>query len=338
MSKGAAFSLIVVVAALTAGFACNDILGIRAPSESPDGGGGTGAPSGAAGTRGTGGAGGSAGTGAKGGTAGSHTAGTTGTGNTTGKAGTTGTGNVTGQAGTTGTGNVTGQAGTTGAGNVTGRAGTTGTGNVTGQAGTTGTGNTTGQAGTTGTAPTCGASFAVQSAGFVTMPSKAGTCWSGYGYTYVDAYGSTVSPSTPPAFSACGSPCSLTMTGNILAVTGTNYSFEGLGFGLGQIWAGTANAEVAPTGTGLTIAFANTTPASLPLRAQITDGTTTWCYTVTGASPVTIPYASFNTKCYDTPPDGTAYAKAPINAIQLQIAGGTTAGAVNVTITSITEN
>jgi hypothetical protein len=327
MSRRVAFSSIVVVAALTAGFACNDILGIRAPSESPDGGGGTGAPSGAAGTRGTGGAGGSAGTGAKGGTAGSHTAGTTGAGNTTGRAGTTGTGNVTGQAGTTGTGNVTGQAGTTG------------TGNVTGQAGTTGTGNVTGQAGTTGTAPTCGASFAVESTGFVTMPSKAGTCWSGYAYTNVDTYGSTASPASPtPGFSTCGSPCSLTLTGNILAVTGTNYSFEGLGFALGQISGGTANAEVAPTGTGLTIAFTNTTPPSFPLRAQITDGTTTWCYTVTGGSPATIPYASFNTKCYDSPPDGTVYAKNPINAIQLQIAGGTTSGAVKVTIMSVTEN
>ena len=267
----------------------------------------------------------------------------TGSGNTTGSAGTTGSGNTTGHAGTTGSGNTTGNAGTTGhagttgTGNITGQAGTTGTGNTTGQAGTTGTGNTTGQAGTTGT--TCGASFAVQSTGFVTMPSKAGTCWSGYAYTYVDTYGSTVSPSSPtPGYSACGSPCSLTMTGNILAVTGIMYSFEGLGFGLGQIAGGTANAEVAPTGTGLTIAFTNTTPASLPLRAQITDGTTTWCYTVAGASPVNIPYTSFNTKCYDSPPDGTAYAKGPINAIQLQIAGGTAAGAVNVTITSVTEN
>ncbi len=270
-------------------------------------------------------------------------AGTTGSGNTTGQAGTTGSGNTTGHAGTTGSGNTTGNAGTTGhagttgTGNITGQAGTTGTGNTTGQAGTTGTGNTTGQAGTTGT--TCGASFAVQSTGFVTMPSKAGTCWSGYAYTYVDTYGSTVSPSSPtPGYSACGSPCSLTMTGSILAVTGTNYSFEGLGFGLGQIAGGTGNTEVAPTGTGLTIAFTNTTPASLPLRAQITDGTTTWCYTVAGASPVNIPYTSFNTKCYDSPPDGTAYAKVPINAIQLQIAGGTAAGAVNVTITSVTEN
>ncbi len=146
-------------------------------------------------------------------------------------------------------------------------------------------------------------------------------------------------PSSPtPGFSTCGSPCSLTLTGNILAVTGANYSFEGLGFGLGQISGGMANSEVAPTGTGLTIAFTNTTPASLPLRAQITDGTTTWCYTVTGGSPAIIPYASFNTKCYDSPPDGTAYAKGPINAIQLQIAGGTTSGAVKVTIMSVTEN
>jgi hypothetical protein len=259
--------------------------------------------------------------------------------NGTGHAGTNGSGNTTGQAGTFGSGNTTGQAGTFGSGNTTGQAGTTGTGNVTGQAGTTGTGTGTGSAGVTGTAPTCGASFAVESTGFVTMPSKAGTCWSGYAYTYVDMYGSTAMPSSPtPGFSMCESPCSLTLTGTIKAVTAANYSFEGLGFGLGQISGGMANSEVAPTGTGLTIAFANTTPASLPLRAQITDGTTTWCYTVTATSPVTIPYGSFNTKCYDSPPDGTPYAMNPINAIQLQIAGGTAPGAVKLTIMSVTEN
>ncbi len=51
-----------------------------------------------------------------------------------------------------------------------------------------------------------------------------------------------------------------------------------------------------------------------------------------------IAYSSFNTKCYDMPADGTAYAKHPINAIQLQVAGGSAGGAYSLAITSITEN
>jgi hypothetical protein len=46
----------------------------------------------------------------------------------------------------------------------------------------------------------------------------------------------------------------------------------------------------------------------------------------------------FNTKCYDSPPDGTAYAMQPINAFQLQVAGGGTAGSYNITLTSVVEN
>ena len=64
---------------------------------------------------------------------------------------------------------------------------------------------------------------------------------------------------------------------------------------------------------------------------------TTWCYTVTGASPVNIPYSSFTQQCYNPTP-GTAYAKNPIDQIQLQIAGGTAAGTLNLAITSVTEN
>jgi hypothetical protein len=40
---------------------------------------------------------------------------------------------------------------------------------------------------------------------------------------------------------------------------------------------------------------------------------------VTGASPVTIPYKSFNTKCWDD--SGTAYAGADIEAVLLLVPG-----------------
>jgi hypothetical protein len=243
------------------------------------------------------------------GTGGSHTGGTTGTG--------TGGTIVTGTGGTH-TGGVSGTG--TGGTIVTGTGGTT----------TAGTGGTSGGA-------TCGASFAVSSAGFVTMPAKGGACWSGYAYTFDDT-ASVVSPVSPtPGFSACGDPCVLTMTGTV-AASGTTYPYVGLAYNLGQSQSGgSTNTAVTPTGSGLTFTFAESAPAGTALRAQITDGTNTWCATVTGASPVSIPYASFAESCYNTPP-GTTYAKNPINALQLQIASGTTAGAFSLTITSVTEN
>ena len=254
----------------------------------------------------------------------------TGTGGTSTGTGGSHTGGTTGTGGIKGTGGIITGTGGTHTGGVTGTGGTSSTGGITGTGGTA-----TGTGGTTGTT-TCGASFAISSSGFVTMPAKGGACWSGYGYTYGDKYGTTFLPAD---FSACGEPCKLTETGNIVAVSGTMYSFIGLGFNLGDSSSGgTAHPTVTPTGTGLTFTFTDTAPAGTAFRAQITDGTTTWCYTVTGASPVTVPYASFNTMCYDSPPDGTAYAKAPINAIQLQVAGGTAGGAVSITITSVTEN
>ena len=54
---------------------------------------------------------------------------------------------------------------------------------------------------------------------------------------------------------------------------------------------------------------------------------------------VTIPYSSFNTKCYDSPaPDGTAYAKNPISAFQLQVPGGSAAGTYTIALTGVKEN
>ena len=181
------------------------------------------------------------------GTGGTHTGGTTGT----------GTGGIV----TTGTGG-THTGGTTGAGG-THTGGTTGTGGIV----TTGTGGTivTATGGTSGGA-TCGASFAVSSAGFVTMPAKGGACWSGYAYTFDDAT-SVVSPVSPtPGFSACGDPCVLTMTGTV-AASGTTYPYVGLAYNLGQSQSGgTTNTAVTPTGSGLTFTFAETAPAGSALR------------------------------------------------------------------------
>jgi hypothetical protein len=263
-----------------------------------------------------------------------NSGGSTGSGGSQNKGGSTGSGGSgVSSGGTTGSGGAKG--GSTGSGGA--RGGSTGSGGtVVSSGGTTGSGgsvstgsggsSTTGSGGNTQVA--CTTAFDVSSAGFVTMPVKGGTCWSGYAYTYGDTYGSTFLPMTPT---------SLMSSGMIVAVSGTMYSYVGLAFNLGQTNSGgTTNTPVTPTGTGLTFQYTATNPAMTSLRIQITDGTTIWCATaVNGQS---IPYTSFNTKCYDSPPDGTAYGKQAINAIQLQVAGGMGSGAYTLAITSVTEN
>ncbi len=94
----------------------------------------------------------------------------------------------------------------------------------------------------------------------------------------------------------------LRMTGNIVAVSGSNYSYAGMGFNLGQPLGGTTNTPVTPRGTGLTFNFSNaSTGTGLVLRAQVTNGTTTWCTNIT-SSPAVVPYSSFTVNCYNTPP------------------------------------
>ncbi len=272
-----------------------------------------------------GGAGGTTGTG------GSGSAGTTGAGGAT--AGTTGAGGTGGAAGTTGAGGG-GTAGTTGAGNTSGAAGTTGAGNTIGTGGTGGTGGsagTTGAAGTSGN--TCGAAFAVSSGGFVTAPAVAGACWHGYAFTGSDS-GSALSPLN---FSTCGTPCMLRISGTVGPATlANNYlGYAYLGINLGQDISTTGTPTITPAGSSLTVTFAAST-GSLPLRAQLTAGSTQYCYAITAASPITIPYTAFKTECWAT--TGTAYAKQPIQNFQLVVPGGATATSVSVTILSIMEN
>ena len=50
-----------------------------------------------------------------------------------------------------------------------------------------------------------------------------------------------------------------------------------------------------------------------------------------------IPYDSFNTKCYDSPPDGVAYAKTPFTSVQILIAGGAAASTFTMALTKVEE-
>ena len=70
------------------------------------------------------------------------------------------------------------------------------------------------------------------------------------------------------------------------------------GFSIGQTRAERPTL-VTPKGTGLTFNFTNsTTGAGIALRAQVTNGTTTWCKDVT-TSPATIMYSDFHVTCYN---------------------------------------
>ena len=169
------------------------------------------------------------------------------------------------------------------------------------------------------------------------MPAQGGGCWSGYAFTYADNYGTLVVPTYPaPGFSTCGAPCVLKITGNLVAVSGSNLSYAGLGFDLGQPAGSTTNQTVTPKGSGLTFNFANSAATGVVLRANLTDGSTTWCTDVS-SSPAVVPYSTFHVNCFSNPP-GAAYAKEPINAIQMTLVGGPTSSAINLTLTSVTEN
>jgi hypothetical protein len=246
------------------------------------------------------------------GTGGTHTGGVTGTG-----------GIITSGTGGTHTGGVTGTGGThTG--------GVTGTGGIV----TSGTGGTivAGTGGTSGAA--CGSSFAVSAVGFVSMPAVGGGCWSGFASDGGDA-GSTIAPG---AFSACGMPCMLTMTGMLNASVSPTYAgYSYLGFNIGQDNAGGTAAAVTPQGSGITVTFTNTSAAPVVRVALNADaaGTTSYCAAVT-TSPATIKYSAFTQACYNT--GGAAYAKTPIVSVQLSVPGGATTVPVNVTLVSVVEN
>jgi hypothetical protein len=248
-------------------------------------GGGTGGSGG-----GTGGSGGATGGGTNGGTGGGTSGGTGGT--------SSGTGGATG-----GTGG-----GTTG--------GTGGTGGATGGTG----GGTTGGTGGTGVTPTCGAVFHAAEGGYVTTPSIDGGCWYGPGYTGTQVAGSTV---TPTDFSACGDPCMLCASGSVAA----DLAFGGvawLGFDLSHLPDDPTPMTITPNGTGIRVNFIN--EGGSPLRVQLggpnadTLASDRWCVEIAGTvGEVMIPYAAFNTQCWDTL--GTGYAGQPLQNIQLIVPG-----------------
>jgi hypothetical protein len=138
----------------------------------------------------------------------------------------------------------------------------------------------------------------------------------------------------PTMFGSCGAGCMLKASGTVGPATAAN-SYAGvvyLGFNLNQATGASAKTTVVPTGAGLAVQYTNT-GASAIVRVQLSAGTTRWCAPLTSAS-ATIPYAMFNTECWEGGA-GTAYAKEAIDTVQLIIPGADAEAAFDITLVSV---
>jgi hypothetical protein len=255
--------------------------------------------------------------------------------------GSTGAGGAGGISGAAGTGGAAGMGGATGGVAGTGAAGATGIGGATGTGGVAGSGGSAGTGGSSGV--TCPGTFTTTTAGWVLAPAPGGSCWHGYAYNFADSNGTTISPGTSMTYATCGASCPLTAMGTVTASTlANNYlAYAGIGFKVNQSMSAlgpdSGVLSLTPTGSGLTVSFTGTLGTGVVLRAEISDGTMRWCYNL-GSSPTTIPYSSFNTECWGTPPSGTAYNRQPIKEFQFIVVGGPSSAGYNVALTGVVEN
>ena len=141
---------------------------------------------------------------------------------------------------------------------------------------------------------------------------------------------------TGPMTTACLAPTTACMAGTLTPANPPTYSYYGAGIGINL---GPAVGTAMPTpvqlgGTGISITLSNL-PAG-GARLQVNVGGTAYCAAITTAT-ATIPWASFNTKCYDTPPDGTALTGAPATPnVQVALPSGAAELTYDFCITSLT--
>jgi hypothetical protein len=185
-----------------------------------------------------------------------------------------------------------------------------------------GTGGTMVAGGTGGTMVAGGTGGSTDSGAACSTPSTIATdgygmsgTWKGYAYTFGGST-ATISPGcdtagTMPCFKMAGA--NLCASGTLGADT-TYHSVAGVGWAINQEKAAPNPVDtVAPTGTGIAVNVAGGTAG---LRVSITDGTTEWCAPLPASGMGTVPWASFNTKCWDG--SGTAYtAGTPIAKVQI---------------------
>jgi hypothetical protein len=146
----------------------------------------------------------------------------------------------------------------------------------------------------------------------------------GYDFTYSD---------TGPNTAICIAKNSVCVVGTLSAQSSSDYG-AGVGINLGPALDAGSPAPVQLTGTGITVKLSNI-PAG-GARLQVTVGGTAYCAAIT-TNPATIPWASFNTKCYDSPPDGTALTGAPATTnVEISLPSGSTEQSFNFCVEQIT--
>jgi hypothetical protein len=149
----------------------------------------------------------------------------------------------------------------------------------------------------------------------------------GYDFTFSD---------TGPMTTICVAANSACAKGTLTPANPPSYSYYGAGLGinLGPAADGGMPAPVQLTGTGISVTLSNL-PAG-GARLQITVGGVSYCAPLTTAS-ATVPWASFNTKCYDSPPDGVALTAAPASTnVEISLPSGTAEQSFDFCIESIT--
>jgi hypothetical protein len=110
----------------------------------------------------------------------------------------------------------------------------------------------------------------------------------------------------------------------------------GIGFSLSQPMGTTASMPVQATGTGIAYTVSSLPANGLRVNVKTASSADVYCAPVTTASG-TIPWASFNTKCFDSPVDGTALAGVPadLTLIEFQFVTATTASTADVCVTKV---
>jgi hypothetical protein len=126
------------------------------------------------------------------------------------------------------------------------------------------------------------------------------------------------------------------LAGTTSPVNPPSYSYYGIGLGI-NLGPGVGQNPPAPvqlTGAGLTVKLSNV-PAG-GARVIVTVAGADYCAVMT-TNPITIPWSGFNTKCYDSPVNGTALAAAPATPhIEVQAVAGAAVEPVNFCIEQIT--
>jgi hypothetical protein len=91
------------------------------------------------------------------------------------------------------------------------------------------------------------------------------------------------------------------------------------------------------TGTGVTVKLNNIPTGGARVQITVPGTTMPYCAALTATTNGTeIPWASFNTKCYDTPADGTALTAAPMATnVQVQVVAVAAAGTFDFCIEQV---